>query len=768
MTPPSSTEPPIALVVHGHFYQPPRENPWTDQLAREPSAAPAHDWNARIHAECYRANAFARIHNVEGRIDAIVNNYGRLSFNFGPTLARWIERHDGRTHARLQAADAEQQRRLGHGGGVAQAYAHPIVPLCSPVDRQTQLLWGLTDFRRRFGRDAEGLWLPETAVCPDTLETLIALGVKFTILAPEQIAAVRGPDQPAWTKVDRDTLDTGRAYRWLHRDGSGRSINLAVFDGPISRAVAFGDAAGRAETFLDSVTASAERSKVGGQRMVLCASDGELFGHHKKFADLTLAFASFVEAKRRGIEVMNLGAYLERHPPTWLAQLAAGPDGEGTAWSCAHGVGRWKRNCGCSMAGPALGWSQAWRGPLRQALDLVRDAAADFYQDAAATLLIDPWAARDAYGEVVDDTIPARDGLLASFGRPALLAGGDGARQQVRLLLELQRATLLMYASCGWFFDDVAGLESSLVIRMAAHALDLYREVGGPADRVTANVLAVLSQAKSNRPEEGNGADVFRRATGDRVSASRAIAAASMARLLDSPDRASSRARGPAAATPGFDVQLLHSTASQAPAGPALTGRARATQQRTGVAEEQDFWAIVRRRPHQKEPLVFECRVGGEKFTLADLGADERDSLIVAALPLLLEQPQDLGSIRAAMEAARLIGQGGAAAGFGSETAKAKTSLADGLDAHGRRRLLAGLLIELLSRPRDQLTSEALVLAVDLYDAANLPADSPERRVVEELVWEQVDAGGGDPDLVRLARRLGFSAEAALPEAAVS
>src|SRR5215471_13495344 len=215
---------PIALVVHGHFYQPPRENPWTDEIPREPSAAPFHDWNARIHSECYRANAFARIHDGAGRIESIVNNYDRLSFNFGPTLARFIEAHDPRTHERLRAADAAQRRRLGHGGAMAQAYAHPIVPLLSPADRRTQLLWGLADFRRRFGREADGLWLPETAVSPATLETLIELGVKFTILAPEQIAAVRPLDGAgAWQPVNRDTLDTGSAYLWRHRDGSGRS-----------------------------------------------------------------------------------------------------------------------------------------------------------------------------------------------------------------------------------------------------------------------------------------------------------------------------------------------------------------------------------------------------------------------------------------------------------------------------------------------------------------------------------------------------------------
>jgi len=431
---------PIALCFHGHFYQPPRENPWTDQVPREPSAAPFHDWNARIHSECYRANAFARINDHAGRIEAIVDNYDRISFNFGPTLARWLGRHDPGVEGRLREADASQRRRQGRGGAVAQAYAHPIVPLCTPRDARTQLLWGLHDFRRRFGHAAEGLWLPETAVSPATLETLIELGVRYTILAPEQIAGVRPLGTDEWTAVDRDTLDTGRGYVWRHRDGSGRSIALGIFDGPLSRAVAFGETANRAESVIDAVQSSADRSRAGGQRLVLCASDGELWGHHKKFADLTLAFATRVEAARRGIEVTNLGAYLARHPPRWEALLAEGPDGEGTAWSCGHGLGRWQRNCGCNMGGAGAG-SQAWRGPLRQALDLIRDAAAAFYEDAAGDLFRDPWAARDAYGEVVDDQPEARDRVLAAFGGPRWKTGGDRARLAARRLLELQRAT---------------------------------------------------------------------------------------------------------------------------------------------------------------------------------------------------------------------------------------------------------------------------------------------------------------------------------------
>jgi hypothetical protein len=742
---------PIALVIHGHFYQPPRENPWTDEVPREPSAAPYHDWNARIHAESYRANAFARIHAGDGRIEAIVNGYERLSFNFGPTLARWLGRHDPAAEARLRAADAEQRKRLGAGGALAQAYAHPIVPLCDVADQRTQLLWGLHDFRRRFGRTADGLWLPETAVSPATLATLVDLGVKYTILAPEQIDGVRadqsgkqdGLNDGPWQKVDRDTIDTGRAYTWRHPDGSGRSIALAVFDGPLSRAVAFGEAASRAESLLDAVRASAEGSKVSGQRLVLCASDGELWGHHKKFADLTLSFATHVEAARRGIDVINLGAYLARHPPTWEARLAPGPDGEGTAWSCAHGLGRWKSDCGCNMDGSS-GWNQAWRGPLRRGLDLIRDAATTFYEDAASDLFFDPWGARDAYGAVVDDPRPVRDRALAAYGRPGLAVGGERARTRARLLLELQRATLLMYASCGWFFDDIAGLEASLIIRIGAHALDLLREAGGTPP--TRQVLDALCEGRSNRREAGNGADVFRRMAQHRVTAAHAVAGAALEALV------ASSASEPQV-VPGFDVTVSGRLTKQPSGARTLKGAALVRQRRIGLVEATDFIATVRRGG------VFEARVGGQRVTLADLGDEARGALVMAALPSLLpDLSPDVSSNVAALQVARLV------------VSAARELPPDGATPVGvaRRAMLARALLALLGAGAAAPAAEVLGLAETLLDLLSLPAGAPERRAIEERVWELVDRGRPTTALRMLADKLGFAPSQAVVEIAAS
>ncbi|HXJ19507.1 MAG TPA: DUF3536 domain-containing protein, partial [Polyangia bacterium] len=601
---------------------------------------------------------------------------------------------------------------------------------CDPADRRTQILWGLQDFERRFGYPADGLWMPETAVSPATLETLIDLGVRYTIVAPEQIDGVRAAETEAWQTVDRDSLDTGRAYLWRHPDGSGRTIALGVFDGVISRAVAFGEAAGRAESLLDAVHAAAERSKADGPRLVLCASDGELWGHHKKFADLTLAFATHVEAERRGFEVTNLGAYLKKHPPVWEARLASGPDGEGTAWSCSHGVGRWIRDCGCHM-GSGMGWNQEWRGPLREALDRIRAAASEFYEDAASQLLIDPWGARDAYGSVVDAPIPERDAVLAMFATPELEAGGEEARDRARLLLELQRATLLMYASCGWFFDDIAGLEASLVIRVGAHALDLLAEAGGQAP--TSEVLELLALAKSNRPEEGTGADVFRRMSRQRVTPVHAAAGAAFEALatpFGDP--------GDLHAAPGFDVTLRGSLDEAGEGMRRFAGSAEVRQRRTGATDEMAVVASAGPRAH------YEAEVDAQPVALDDLTEDARAALVISGLPGLLAELDDPRVARLMLVAARQLPPDG-------ETPAGVS----------RRALLSRAVLILLGEGDGLPGSEKLHLATQLLDLLALPQGSPERRAIEERTWWLIARGRPNAALRALADQLGFASHPA-------
>ena len=509
-----------ALVIHGHFYQPPRESPWTGEVDREPSAHPFHDWNERIHAECYRANAFARILDGFGRVSRIVNNYARISFNVGPTLLSWLERHAPPTYEAILAADrASAKENGGHGNAIAQGYNHVILPLCNDRDRRTQVRWGLADFRHRFGREAEAMWLPETACNAETLDTLIEEGMRYVILSPHQAEAVRAPGTDRWRSVADGSVDPGVPYRAYHTDGSGRSIAAFFYDGPIARAFAFDGAVRTSQALLGTLS----RGAGGEGRLVHVATDGESYGHHARHAERTLAHALDVEAPARGFAPTNYGAFLDRHPPVIEVKLKPGPNGEGTAWSCAHGVGRWYRDCGC-QTGAREGFTQEWRTPLRRALDLLRDEAARVFEETTGELFEDAWAARDAYIELMLDPGASRDAWLRRFSKGEL-----SQRDRTRALthLEVQRNAQLMYTSCGWFFSDISGIETVQILKYAGRALDLMDELGLDSPRDA--FLAVLGEARSNFAEMGTGADVFDRfveplrVSGTRIAAHLAI-----------------------------------------------------------------------------------------------------------------------------------------------------------------------------------------------------------------------------------------------------
>jgi alpha-amylase/alpha-mannosidase (GH57 family) len=479
----------VTLVVHGHFYQPPRENPWTEEVSVEPSAAPFHDWNARITAESYRPNGWARVLDERGRVAEIVDNYEHLSFNVGPTLLSWLQVHAPDVYERMLEGD-----RAG-GGAIAQAYNHAILPLCDERDALTQIRWGLADFAHRFGRPATGLWLPETAANDAVLALLVEEGVAFTILAPGQAVAVRPldarGDDGAWVDVRDGSVVGGRPHRWFHPDGE-RSMTLVFYDGGISHDLAFGLTGLSTQELLRRV-----RDAAGDGSPVCIATDGETFGHHHKFAERALAYAFAHEAAANGIAVANANRLVGDAPPTHEVRIHE------SAWSCAHGVGRWKEDCGCSTGGEP-GWSQAWRAPLRAALDVVRNHGKEVFERRAAAVLRDPWAARDAYIDVVlgPTTI---DGFLAEHA-PASL--DDDQQVEAATLLEAQRHALLMYTSCGWFFNDLAGIETIQVLRYAARAIDLLDQLG-EADGLLERFLDVLGDASSNVPEEGDGRTVW-------------------------------------------------------------------------------------------------------------------------------------------------------------------------------------------------------------------------------------------------------------------
>lgn len=495
------------LIIHGHFYQPPRENPWTGIVEAEPSAQPFHDWNERIHAECYRPNLSARILDETGT-ERLVNNYALISFDFGPTLLSWLERNHPETYARIIAADGESARRNNeHGNAIAQAYNHAILPLANERDRRTQVRWGLADFRYRFGREPEAMWLPETACNDEVLALLIDEGLRFVILAPRQAERIRSrtgiPVSPEnnWQSVADGTIDTSVAYSYFHRDGSGRSVAVFFYDQELARAIAFEQALTSSASLVERFAKRA----TGAASLVNVATDGESYGHHHKFGELCLAYALADDAPARGFAITNYGHYLDHHAPEMEVEISNGRQGEGSSWSCTHGVSRWIRDCGCQTGG-ARGWNQSWRGPLRAALDILRDEAATAFEATRGQLFVDPWVARDEAISLILDAQKSREEFLYRHAPRGLTREEE---QRALLFLELQRNTLLMYTSCGWFFNDIAGIEPVQILKYAGRAIDLMDQLGLPSLR--SRFLEVLSEAQSNRPEFGNGADIFRR-----------------------------------------------------------------------------------------------------------------------------------------------------------------------------------------------------------------------------------------------------------------
>jgi len=484
------------ICIHAHFYQPPRENPWLEAVERQDSAYPYHDWNARIDAECYAPNAASRILDGSGLISQIVNNYSRISFNFGPTLLSWMQENAPGTYDAILESDVESQKRFsGHGSAIAQAYNHMILPLANDRDQYTQVFWGLRDFEKRFGRMPEGMWLPETAVDISTLEVLAQLGIKFTVLTPRQAGRVRKIGGRSWKDVSGGRVDPTRAY--LAKLPSGKTINLFFYDGPISQAVAFEKLLESGEQFTSRLMSGFSDKRTWPQLMHI-ATDGETYGHHHKYGDMALASALSRIESDDGIKLSNYGEFLSKFPPEVEVQII--PD---TSWSCSHGVERWRSNCGCNSGRP--GWNQEWRAPLREALDYLRDNAAAIFESSAAQLLHDPWAARNDYIDVVLDRTP--ENLWFFFEKHSRRQLRSEETVRALQMLEMQRHAMLMYTSCGWFFDEITGIETVQVLQYAGRVIQLARQV---ADKdLEPQFLEILSRAKSNIPEFGNGAQAY-------------------------------------------------------------------------------------------------------------------------------------------------------------------------------------------------------------------------------------------------------------------
>ena len=497
-------------VIHGHFYQPPRENPWIEQIETEASAHPYHDWNARITAECYTPNGCARIYDSQRRILDIINNYEKISFNFGPTLLAWLELQASLTYQRLLAADRLSQARLGHGNAIAQVYNHVILPLANPRDRETEILWGLKDFQHRFSRKAEAMWLPETAVDYPTLAALREHGMKYVILSPYQARRVKPLQGGTWEMVQAQSLDTTQAYRCFLLDASGAPdpqeyIDVFFYNGSVASDLSFGDLLKDSQTLVSRLEEDF-RSDLPQSQLLNVATDGENYGHHHMFGELALAHALQEVLPQRGFTLTNYAAFLEANPPRMRVDLELGHKGEGSSWSCAHGLDRWKENCGCSTGGPST-WNQRWRTPLRQAFDCLNNRLAQIFEKEGVKYLKDPWAARNDYIEVILDR------QEENVSRFLSLHGVKGLTRQTWFqplrLLEMQRHALLMYTSCGWFFSDLSGIETIQVMKYAARALQLGQHFS--QENLEEPFLQRLEQAESNKPEEGNGRDIFLR-----------------------------------------------------------------------------------------------------------------------------------------------------------------------------------------------------------------------------------------------------------------
>ena len=497
------------LVIHGHFYQPPRENPWTDRIDRQDGAAPYHDWNEKITAECYTPNTCSRRLDGYGRITKLLNNYEWISFNFGPTLLSWLEAKHPGTYGKILDADRRSAGRLGHGNAIAQAYNHIIMPLATRRDQETQIRWGVRDFERRFGREPEGIWLPETAINEALIDILIEFGFRFIILSPHQADGVRTiRSSGRWKNVQDGSVPTGVPYRCFGHGPSGkrdtrRFIDVFFYDASLSVDVSFNHLLRNGDSLATAISASYARDN---SDLAVIATDGEIYGHHEPFADMALSYLADVAAPAGGIAMTNFGAYLDTHEPEWEVHLKPGRNGEGTAWSCAHGMGRWKEDCGCNVGAPA-GWNQKWRSPLRTGLDALRDELAAAFEQSGAGLFADPWKARDEYSAVILERSVEKAERFVGEHAPRELAPEE--RSRALSLLESQRFAQLMFTSCGWFFNDISGVESVQLLRYAARAIELAD--GERRERFETLLRGELAKALSNVPEARTGADIYAR-----------------------------------------------------------------------------------------------------------------------------------------------------------------------------------------------------------------------------------------------------------------
>jgi alpha-amylase/alpha-mannosidase (GH57 family) len=486
------------ICIHGHFYQPPRENAWLEEIEQQEGAEPFHDWNEKINSECYNPNAVARILNAQNEIIDIVNNYGKISFNFGPTLLSWQKKYAPATYQAIIEGDQESQRNFGgHGSAMAQVYNHIIMPLANKKDKETQVIWGIRDFESHYGRKPEGMWLAEAAVDIETLEILASFDIKFTVLAPNQAKRFRRIGTDEWY----NGVETRCAY--ICNLPSGRKINLFFYDGEVSQAVAFKGLLNDGKRFANEII-NRFYGHSNFPQLVHLATDGESYGHHHKLGEMALAYCLRYIEENNLAKITNYSQYLELCPPQFEVEIY-----ENSSWSCAHGVERWRSNCGCSTGGEP-GWTQRWRKPLREALDFLRDELIKIYEKEMRKYHLNPWGLRNEYIDVILDRQTHNVDKFLRKHFPTIEIDNE-TKTNILRLLEMQRQALLMYTSCAWFFNEISGIETVQVLQYANRALQLGERVSGK--NIEKKFLEILEKAESNKLSEKNGAEIYKKYT---------------------------------------------------------------------------------------------------------------------------------------------------------------------------------------------------------------------------------------------------------------
>ncbi|MBE3036052.1 MAG: DUF3536 domain-containing protein, partial [Candidatus Atribacteria bacterium] len=486
------------ICIHGHFYQPSRENPWLEDIELQDSAYPFHDWNEKISEECYKGNSNSRILDKQGNIIKIVNNYSRISFNFGPTLLSWMEKHQPEIYQTVLEGDKISQKRYhGHGSAIAQIYNHIIMPLANDRDKYTQIYWGIKDFQARFRRYPEGMWLSETAVDYRTLEIMADLGIQFTILAPHQAKKIRKmKENTPWQEVNQTILNTRQPY--VCHLPSGKSIYLFFYDGPISNEVSFGDILSNGEKLANRLLKAFSQDN-GPPELVHIATDGETYGHHHRFGDMALAYCLHYIEENKLATITNYGEYLEFHPPDHEVEIV-----ENSSWSCSHGIERWRSDCGC-YCGIHPDWQQKWRKPLREAMDWLRDQSIQIFEQKVSAYFKDAWQVRNEYISIILNRNPDHvESFLQEYSSYPL---NSEEKTKALTLLEMQRNALLMYTSCGWFFDEISGIETIQILQYAARCIQLIQRFNHHSPEE--EYLKILEQAPSNIPRYQNGAKIY-------------------------------------------------------------------------------------------------------------------------------------------------------------------------------------------------------------------------------------------------------------------